>query len=151
MVISQKSFCQKFTLLSLFDLLAQIWTFLGCKNWMFFWGGKNWIFCQKLDIFMAKIIQIYGKNLSFYWPKIGHCYLGFPSVIGCIDGSHILVSPPQETEYQYVNRHHDHSLNIVAVCGPDHRFVYLNTNSPGSNTYNAVVLMSKLQKNHSIS
>jgi hypothetical protein len=51
----------------------------------------------------------------------------FPSVCGCVDGTHVIVSPPKNDEVGFVNRHHKHSLNVVAVCGPNLRqinFVY---------------------------
>ena len=42
---------------------------------------------------------------------------GFPSVIGCIDGTHIrLLSPGQPDEAAYVNRKHYHSINVQATC-----------------------------------
>ena len=56
---------------------------------------------------------------------------GFPSVAGCIDGSHIRVTPPKADEDSYVNRHHEHSLNSVMVAGPDMTIYYANCRSPG--------------------
>ncbi|XP_060576823.1 putative nuclease HARBI1, partial [Ruditapes philippinarum] len=45
---------------------------------------------------------------------------GFPSVIGCIDGTHVkLISPGQPDEAEYVNRKHQHSINVQATC--DHK------------------------------
>jgi len=56
---------------------------------------------------------------------------GFPSVCGCLDGTHIKVHPPQEDEQSFVNRHHTYSLNVLAVAGPDLTFFYINANFPG--------------------
>ena len=56
---------------------------------------------------------------------------GFPSVCGCLDGSHIPVTPPKADEDSYVNRHHQHSLNSVMVAGPDMTIYYANCRSPG--------------------
>lgn len=57
---------------------------------------------------------------------------GFPSVCGCLDGTHIKVHPPQADEQSFVNRHHTYSLNVLAVAGPDLSFYYINTNFPGN-------------------
>jgi hypothetical protein len=78
------------------------------------------------------------KNDVIKWPadcsKLSQQFFeqgGFPSVCGCIDGTHVLVSPPQEDERSFVNRHHSYSLNVLAVAGPDLSFYYVNANFPG--------------------
>ncbi|XP_051809351.1 RNA-binding Raly-like protein isoform X2 [Acanthochromis polyacanthus] len=38
--------------------------------------------------------------------------LGFPSVIGCIDGTHIPITAPSHNEGDYVNRKSIHSMNV---------------------------------------
>jgi hypothetical protein len=44
---------------------------------------------------------------------------GMPSVFGCVDGTHIdLVNVPHAIEGQFVNRHRNHSINAMVVCGP---------------------------------
>lgn len=48
---------------------------------------------------------------------------GFPNVIGCVDGSHIRIQAPTEDEKCYVNRKCYHSINVMAVC--DHEGKYL--------------------------
>lgn len=60
---------------------------------------------------------------------------GFPSVCGCLDGTHIKVHPPLEDEQSFVNRHHTYSLNVLAVAGPDLSFYYINANFPGIYPY----------------
>ena len=37
---------------------------------------------------------------------------GFPSVIGCIDGTHIRIQAPYQMEHEYVNRKNFHSINV---------------------------------------
>jgi len=54
-----------------------------------------------------------------------------PSVCGCIDGTHVPVLPPKEDEAACVNRHHFHSLNVMAVCGPDLKIFYANSRAGG--------------------
>ena len=56
---------------------------------------------------------------------------GFPSVAGCIDGCHIQVIPPKKDEPSYVNRHQTHSLNVLAVAGPDLAIYFADANAPG--------------------
>ena len=56
---------------------------------------------------------------------------GFPSVAGCIDGCHIQVIPPKKDEPSYVNRHQTHSLNVLAVAGPDLMIYFADANAPG--------------------
>ena len=57
---------------------------------------------------------------------------GFPSVCGALDGTHILLSnPPANDEDSYINRHHTHSINAMAVCGPNLEIFYATANSPG--------------------
>ena len=56
---------------------------------------------------------------------------GFPAVAGCLDGTHVTVSPPKDDEEGFVNRHHQHSLNVLGVCGPNLKFYYVNSSAPG--------------------
>lgn len=37
---------------------------------------------------------------------------GMPCTIGAVDGTHILVKPPKEEEWTYVNRKGQHSINV---------------------------------------
>ncbi len=46
----------------------------------------------------------------------------FPNVIGCIDGSHIVIKSPSGHEaLSYINRKGDYSINVQAVC--DHNLI----------------------------
>jgi hypothetical protein len=56
---------------------------------------------------------------------------GFPQVAGCVDGTHITVSPRKQDEEACLNRKSTHSLNVMVVCGPDLQFFYINANFPG--------------------
>jgi len=56
---------------------------------------------------------------------------GFPAVAGCLDGTHVMVSPPKSDEEGFINRHHTHSINVVGVCGPNLRIYYINSSCPG--------------------
>lgn len=47
---------------------------------------------------------------------------GYAGVVGCIDGVHIEITAPLEQPQRYVNRHHQHSVMVQAVC--DHKLLY---------------------------
>jgi hypothetical protein len=57
---------------------------------------------------------------------------GFPSVAGCVDGTMIKIDAPTDNEEQFVDRHGNHSLNAMMVCGPDYSFYFVNSRWPGS-------------------
>lgn len=57
---------------------------------------------------------------------------GFPSVCGAIDGTMIKIDAPSIHEEHFVDRNGDHSLNVMAVCGPDYSFYYVSARWPGS-------------------
>ena len=41
----------------------------------------------------------------------------FPSVVACVDGTHVEFHPPREINAGYINRHHRKSLNIAVATG----------------------------------
>ena len=53
------------------------------------------------------------SRLAQEFMKIG----GFPKVCGCIDGTHVNIAVPSRDESSYLNRHHEHSINALAVAG----------------------------------
>lgn len=60
---------------------------------------------------------------------------GMPMVAGCLDGTLVpiyTIDAPTENEEQFVNRHGDHSINCLVVCGPDLQFYYAYANWPGA-------------------
>ncbi|XP_053382450.1 putative nuclease HARBI1 [Mercenaria mercenaria] len=58
---------------------------------------------------------------------------GFPSVIGCIDGTHVkIISPGYPDEAAFVNRKHQHSINVQATCDHKGMFTSINACWPGS-------------------
>lgn len=66
-----------------------------------------------------------------------------PSVCGCIDGSLISIRAPEHNEYQYVDRHGDHSINILIVSGSDMQIYFCSARWPGS-THDARVLRNSV-------
>ncbi|RXG71310.1 putative nuclease HARBI1 [Armadillidium vulgare] len=61
-----------------------------------------------------------------------HAIAGFPHVCGVVDGILIKIDAPVHNEPAFVDRHHNHSINCMAVCGPDMKFYYISSNWPGS-------------------
>lgn len=61
-----------------------------------------------------------------------HAMAGFPEVCGVVDGILINIDAPTANEPAFVDRHGKHSINCMAVCGPDMKFYYVSANWPGS-------------------
>uniref|UniRef100_A0A8D8RHN4 Nuclease HARBI1 n=2 Tax=Cacopsylla melanoneura TaxID=428564 RepID=A0A8D8RHN4_9HEMI len=57
---------------------------------------------------------------------------GFPSVGGCVDGTMVNIDSPSQHEEQYVNRHGNHALNVMAICGPNLQIYAASSRWPGS-------------------
>lgn len=56
-----------------------------------------------------------------------------PCVCSVVDGALIPIAAPSENEDQFVDRHEkEHSLNIMAVCGPKGEIFYISARWPGS-------------------
>ena len=55
----------------------------------------------------------------------------FPCVAGFVDGTHVLVNPPNQDEDVYVNRHHTQSLSVAMVAGPDYTIYFYSSRCPG--------------------
>lgn len=58
---------------------------------------------------------------------------GYPGVIGCIDGCHVRITAPLEQQPQrYINRHHDYSILLQAVCDNRLLFQDISVGQPGA-------------------
>lgn len=55
-----------------------------------------------------------------------------PSVCSTIDSSLIKIKAPSNNEYQYVDRHGNHSINALFVAGADHEIYFCSKRWPGS-------------------
>lgn len=69
---------------------------------------------------------------------------GYPQAIGCIDGTHVAITPPEEGSKDFLNRKCYASYNIQAVCDDRMIFRDLCVKHPGSNHDAAVFRDSKL-------
>jgi len=47
-----------------------------------------------------------------------------PLVFGCVDGTLSEVDAPSDNETNLVDRHGNHSINVMLVCGPDLCYSY---------------------------
>lgn len=72
------------------------------------------------------------------------CVAGFPRVAGAVDGTLIPIQAPRFNENDFVDRHGNHSINSMVVCGPNHEFFYASARWPGSVHDNRVLRNSTL-------
>jgi len=56
----------------------------------------------------------------------------FPSVLGAIDGCHVSTLAPEYCQNDYLDRNHNHSVNLLAVCDSSKKFTYCYAVFPGS-------------------
>ena len=56
----------------------------------------------------------------------------FPGVVGVIDGTHIQIQAPSANEYEFVNRHNYHSINVQLVFDAKEEVIDVVANWPGS-------------------
>ncbi|XP_044201113.1 putative nuclease HARBI1 [Thunnus albacares] len=61
-----------------------------------------------------------------------HRIAGFPSVIGCIDGTHIPIMAPSHNVVNYVNRKSIHSINVQIICDAAYIISNVEAKWPGS-------------------
>ncbi|XP_042301689.1 protein ANTAGONIST OF LIKE HETEROCHROMATIN PROTEIN 1-like [Sceloporus undulatus] len=63
----------------------------------------------------------------------GFAELGFPQVVGAIDGCHIKITAPVHEDAQYINRKQQHSMILQGTCDQTGRFIDIVTGYAGSN------------------
>ena len=70
-----------------------------------------------LSVFLSVSLSI---SLSLYtYLTVLYFDSGFPSVLGCIDGTFVRIQNPTEDEADFVNRKGYHALNVqVDTCKP---------------------------------
>ena len=57
---------------------------------------------------------------------------GIPGVIGAVDGCHIHIKAPGNTQADYIDRNQRHFVNLTAVCTADRKFSFIQAGFPGS-------------------
>ena len=73
----------------------------------------------------------------------------FPSVLGCIDGTHIHISEPHKNHYDYFLYKMKFIVNVQAICACNGRFTDVDTKWPGSLHDARVFTNSEVQKDYS--
>ena len=73
-----------------------------------------------------------SRNLPLRFANIPRTQPGMPCVAGCVDGTLIPMRAPKDNEAQYVDRHGNHSINAMFVCGPNMRFYFASVRWPGA-------------------
>ncbi|XP_055852085.1 putative nuclease HARBI1 isoform X2 [Episyrphus balteatus] len=77
-----------------------------------------------------------------------HFYEKFriPGVIGCVDGTHIMILRPTENEHIFFNRKGRHSINTMVIC--DHKMKILAINAKyGGSAHDSFVWRQSAQRN----
>lgn len=94
--------------------------------------------CRTVNKVINIIINVMFQN-TVCWPQEAHGIAtqfllkgGFPSVCGCVDGTLINIDAPSVHEEVYVDRHGNHSLNVMVISEPEYTFYSANANWPGS-------------------
>lgn len=70
---------------------------------------------------------------------------GFPGVIGCIDGTHIMILRPTENEHIFFNRKGRHSINAMIICDHEMKILAINAKYGGS-AHDSFVWKQSLQR-----
>jgi hypothetical protein len=55
----------------------------------------------------------------------------FPAVVEAVDGSKVIVNPPQAQEEDYIDCHGNTSLNLTLVSGPDTQIYFCSSKCSG--------------------
>ncbi|XP_048622891.1 uncharacterized protein LOC111200757 isoform X2 [Brassica napus] len=64
------------------------------------------------------------RNDDRYWPFFKDC-------IGALDGTHISVRPPKRNAEAYRGRKQEPTMNVLAICNFDMKFIYAYVGVPG--------------------
>lgn len=89
-------------------------------------------------------IYVRWKNNSAHIPVGFPRIAGFPRVAGAVDGTLIPIQAPRINKSDYVDRHGNHSINVMVVCGSNYEFLYASARWPGSVHDNRVLRNSTL-------
>lgn len=67
---------------------------------------------------------MHGSDDDRYWPFFKDC-------IGALDGTHISVRPPKRNAEAYRGRKQEPTMNVLAICNFDMKFIYAFVGVPG--------------------
>lgn len=111
-------------------------------------------FSKSLHLVLDEMMKLAAKYIEFptTTAAVAEAKVSFmtklkmPGVICAVDGSHIAIVKPPEAEngYLYYNRKQFYSLNVLAACNANMKFVYVNAEYPGSVHDSAIYHMTDL-------
>uniref|UniRef100_A0A915NY89 Putative nuclease HARBI1 n=1 Tax=Meloidogyne floridensis TaxID=298350 RepID=A0A915NY89_9BILA len=88
---------------------------------------------KKKDEFFDRFSDKIEKLVENALKRNFYSYCRLPFTVGAIDGTHIrIVAPEIEDERSYVNRKNFHSLNVMAICSANNKFLHISASWPGS-------------------
>ncbi|XP_034239532.1 uncharacterized protein LOC117644302 [Thrips palmi] len=76
------------------------------------------ILCELADRFIKWPDEVERAQIQAYYEDVW----GYIGAVGCIDGVLIQITKPLENPQNYVDRHHQYSILVQAVC--DHQLLY---------------------------
>ena len=97
-------------------------------------------FAHKCIQNMINIINKIAKKF-IKWPSIQELlndekefrkFANFPGAVGALDGCLIKIKAPNINQRDYLDRHSNHSVNLIAICDSEMKFIFINAGFPGS-------------------
>ncbi|XP_050321016.1 putative nuclease HARBI1 [Bactrocera neohumeralis] len=105
---------------------------------------------EMLDVFEVNLCRLWIKWMSN--EEMRSAALKFyekykiPSVMGCIDGTHIKIVGPKHNKHSFYNRKGYFSLNALVVCDQKMRFRFIDASHPGACHDSLVWNVSELKR-----
>ncbi|XP_061177041.1 putative nuclease HARBI1 [Saccostrea echinata] len=81
---------------------------------------------------VRQFVRLPDRNESICIKSAFHKIAGFPSIVGCVDGTMIKIIAPAENESDYLCRKGYYALNIQMTCDPQFRVLDVVARWPGS-------------------
>jgi len=104
------------------------------------------VFKSRRDIYADLVKDVINYLCSIArniisWPALGEMpqlevevkkLANFLGILGAIDGCHVSILAPEHCQNDYLDRNHNHSVNLLAVCDSIKKFTYCFAGYPGS-------------------
>ncbi|XP_037808570.1 putative nuclease HARBI1 [Lucilia sericata] len=101
---------------------------------------------SKVSVIINECLTIFDNYLCPKWINLEkssneeseskECFYrtgGIPSVIGCVDGTHVRIkSPGDDLKHLYYNRKGFYSINVMAICDHKMFITYVDARHPGA-------------------
>ena len=96
-------------------------------------GAINRKFHETVELFCESLTDLIQWPTDFETVEAKfRSLVGFPGVVGAIDGTHVKVLAPAEEQASYNSRKQVHSIGTIAVVDHQMRFIYAVVGIPGS-------------------